>query len=464
MELQQTQTQKLSQQQLLSVELLRLSSLELESYVRELAQENPVIELEDSSSMSREEGGDKLLGRLNWLEDNDRQNWFYQRFSDEELDPLGRIGTSGGLEETLVSFLSRQLSRLKPEEDIRRLVEYLILCLDDDGYLRIPLEELSLQGGIPLERLTQALVVLKTLEPAGVGAANLSQCLELQLERIGETGPALAIVRDHLDLLARRHYRTIASQLEITVGQVEEALRTIRELDPRPGAVFQRIEQVHYPQPDLVVEEQEGCFTVRNARGERPPFRVSQYYRKLLSQSEDKEVRGYLTEKLRQAEHVLWAAQQRESTLLRCARVIVERQSGFFRSGPEALVPLRMTEVAQALELHESTVSRTVREKYIQCPQGLLPLNYFFSRSTGVGNRDGISATAAKKQLLRLIGGENKEKPLSDQQLCDRMVQEGCTISRRTVAKYREELGIPAAIGRRISPSQETRLGGAQDA
>ena len=143
MELQQTQTQKLSQRQLYSVELLRLSTLELEGYVRELAQENPLVELEEVSAQPQGEGKDDLLGRLRWLEDNDRQNWFYQKFSDEELDPLSRVGTSGGLEETLVSFLSRQLDRLRLEEGEARLVRYLIYCLDDDGYLRTPLAELS---------------------------------------------------------------------------------------------------------------------------------------------------------------------------------------------------------------------------------------------------------------------------------------------------------------------------------
>ena len=175
MELQQTQTQKLSQRQLYSVELLRLSTLELEAYVRDLAQENPLVELEETSPAPQAEDRGDLLGRLRWLEDNDRQNWFYQRFSDEELDPLARIGTGGGLEETLVSFLSRQLDRLKPEEETARLVRYLIYCLDDDGYLRTPLEELSRHGAIPLPGLERALSVLKTLEPAGVGAAELSE-------------------------------------------------------------------------------------------------------------------------------------------------------------------------------------------------------------------------------------------------------------------------------------------------
>lgn len=447
MELQQTQTQKLSQRQLYSVELLRLSTLELEAYVRELAQENPLVELEETDAPRQAEDRGDLLGRLRWLEDNDRQNWFYQQFSDEELDPLARIGTGGGLEETLVSFLSRQLDRLRPEEELARLVRYLIYCLDDDGYLRTPLAELSRHGAIPLPRLEEALELLKTLEPAGVGAAELSECLSLQLERIGETGPALAIVRDHLEALAKRHDRVIASRLNITPAQVEEARQIIRELDPRPGAVFQRTEQIFYTQPDLVVEERDGRLTVRSTRGERPPFRVSRYYQKLLGQTEDREVREYLTEKLRQAENVLWAAEQRGSTLLRCAQVIVERQEEFFRAGAEALLPLRMGEVAQELGLHESTVSRAVREKYLQCSWGLYPLSWFFTRSAGAG--ESLSGTAARRLLLRLIDGEDKGRPLSDQQLSEEMAREGCPISRRTVTKYREELGIPSAAGRK---------------
>lgn len=438
------QTQNLSQRQLYSVELLRLSAQELESYVRELAQENPLVELEEAPAPPRE-GQDELLSRLRWLEDNDRQNWFYQQFSDEELDPLSRIGTGGGLEETLVSFLSRQLDRLRPAEGTARLVRYLIYCLDDDGYLRTPLEELSRHGAIPLSGLKEALGILKTLEPAGVGAGELSECLALQLERIGETGPALDIVRDHLEALAKHHDRAIAAKLNITPAQVEQARRTIRELEPRPGAVFQRTEQVCYTQPDLTAEEEDGRWTVRSVRGERPLFRVSRYYRELLERTEDREVKEYLTDKLRQAENVLWAAEQRGSTLLRCAQVIVERQSEFFRSGPEALRPLGMGEVARELGLHESTVSRAVREKYLQCPRGLYPLSWFFTRSAGAG----VSGAAARKLLLRLLDGEDKAGPLSDRELSERMAREGCPISRRTVAKYREELGIPGASGRK---------------
>lgn len=441
------QTQELSQRQLYSEELLRLSTLELESYIRELAQENPLVELEEISSASQPEGEDDRLGRLRWLEDNDRQNWFYQQFSDEELDPLARIGTGGGLEETLVSFLSRQLDRLKLEEGRERLVRYLIYCLDDDGYLRTPLEELASHGAISLSRLEEARTVLQSLEPAGVGASELSQCLSLQLERIGETGPVLVIVREYLEALAEGRDRAIAAGLNITPAQVDEARQTIRELDPRPGSVFHRTEQIFYTQPDLAVEEREGRLTVRPIRGNRPPFRMSRYYQKLLGQTEDREAREYLAEKLRQAENVLWAAEQRRSTILRCAQAVVDRQSGFFRHGPKALRPLEMGEMARELGLDESTVNRAVREKYLQCARGVYPLSWFFSRSAGAG--EGLSDTAAHKLLLRLIDGENKAMPLSDQQLSEGMAREGCPISRQTVTKYREELGIPGASGRK---------------
>lgn len=438
---------KTDQRQLYNEELLRLSTLELESYIRELAQENPLVELEEIPSASRAEGEDDRLGRLRWLEDNDRQNWFYQQFTDEELDPLARVGTGGGLEETLVSFLFRQLDRLRFEQGHERLVRYLIYCLDDDGYLRTPLEELASHGAIPLPRLEQARAVLQSLEPAGVGASELSQCLSLQLERIGETGPALVIVREYLEDLAEGRDQDIADKLNITPAQVDEARRTIRELDPRPGSVFHRTEQVFYIQPDLAVEEQGDRLTVKSVRGNRPPFRMSRYYQKLLEQTEDQEAREYLAEKLCQAENMLWAAEQRESTILRCAQVVVERQSDFFRFGPEALRPMEIGEVARELGLDESTVSRAVREKYLQCARGLYPLSWFFSRSAGAG--EGLSGTAAHKLLLRLIDGEDKARPLSDQQLSEGMAREGCPISRQTVTQYREELGIPASPGRK---------------
>ena len=451
MELIQSQVQRLSQQQLQSVELLQMSAQELESYLRELSQENPVVELEEqpSAPVQTSTREDELLRRLRWLEDNDHQNRYYQHVDEEELDPLARASGTGGLEETLVRFLSRQLDRMELEEGLDRLVRYLAACLDESGYLRFSLEELSGQTGASPDRMKEALALLQSLEPAGVGAADLSQCLELQLLRIGEEGPALAIVRDHLEALAKRHYRAIAAALGITQEQVRQAEGVIRELEPRPGAIFDQPEQVAYIQPDVFVTEEEGRFVARTWGGERPPFRISAYYRDLLAQSGEREVREYLTGKLRQAEGVLWAIGQREHTLLRCAQSIAQHQQDFFRFGPQALAPLRMADVARELEIHESTVSRTIREKYLQCTRGVYPMSYFFSRSATADQSGAVGGTAARALLKQLLDQEDKSCPLSDQKLCEGMERQGCPISRRTVAKYREEMNIPGASGRK---------------
>ncbi|MGE4276997.1 MAG: RNA polymerase factor sigma-54 [Lawsonibacter sp.] len=452
MKLIQTQVQKLSQQQLQSVEMLQLSTLELEAYVRELALDNPLVEPEESFSVPENLPENELLCKLRWLEENDRQNRFYQHVGKEELDPLSLVGTEGGLEETLFRFLSRQIFRLNLSEDTAQIVRYLAACLDDNGYLRVPLEELSHNIGIPLSKLEECRSILYSLEPAGVGAKDLSQCLALQLNRIQVDGPPLSIVQNYLDLLAKRHYRAIAAQLGISVEEVEAAERTIQELDPRPGAVFQRAEQVQYILPDVFVTEESGRFVARTRRGERPIFHVNRYYLDLLSKSDDREVKEYLSSKLRQAENVLWAIGQRESTLQRCSQVIADCQSEFFRLGPRALLPLRMADVAQKLDVHESTISRTVREKYLQCVHGVYPMSFFFSRpATAEGTEGGLGGTAARTLLRHLIDTEDKAHPQSDQKLCEQMARENCPISRRTVAKYREEMNIPGASGRKRS-------------
>lgn len=446
MELLQTQSQQLNYQQMQGLKLLQMGSLELEQHLRELAQENPMVDLEPEATPREEDDG--LLSYLRWLEDNDHQNLYYSQMSEEELDPLSRVGTEGGLEETLFRFLSRQLYTMGLEEELADAVRYLASSLDERGYLAAPLPELAQSSPFSFPQLERALEILHSLEPAGVGAENLSQCLELQLLRIREEGPALTIVRSHLALLAKRHYASIASKMNISVEQVKAAEAIIRELDPRPGAVFERPEQIPYILPDIFVEETDGQYSARPRKPGRPPFQINGYYRRLLLQSQDQQVREYLKEKLLQAEGVLRAVDQRESTLLRCAQVIVDAQTEFFRRGPQALLPMRMADVAARLGLHESTVSRAVRDKYIQCHQGVYPMGYFFSRSAAAG-QPGVGGVAARLLLKQLIDQEDKNRPLSDQKLADLLAQACCPVSRRTVAKYRGEMNIPDLAGRR---------------
>ncbi len=445
MELLQKQVQQLDQRQIQRLEVLQMGALELREYLQELSQENPVVDLNDPAPPADTGREDLQLQHLRWLADNDRQNRYYQGLWEYEDDPIARIGVGGGLEETLPQFLSRQVDRMGLDGDTARTVSFLASCLDGDGYLRPPLDELAADSGIPLPLLERGAALLRTLEPAGVGADSLSQCLALQLERAGVDGPALAIVRDQLEPLARCRYRCIADRLGIPVDQVLSALKTIRELDPRPGAVFDQPGPAPYVYPDLFVVEENGRFTARARAGE-PAFQINGYYKELLASSGQPEVKDYLRKKVQAAQDVLGAIAQRRDTLLRCAQAIVDRQEDFFRRGEQALRPLRMADVADAVGIHESTVSRAVREKYLQCQRGVYPLGYFFSRGGAGGDMGGAAAKAA---LRRLIDGEDKAHPLSDQKLCEALAAEGCPISRRTVAKYRDELNLPGVSGRK---------------
>ena len=449
MKLQQNQIHHLSQQQFLGINVLQMSTLELTSYLRELAQENPVIELEEGEPAPESNQSEQLVDRLQWLENSDRQNRYYEHMDPEELEPVAQLSGAGGLEETLPQFLLQQLERQKLAKPLAQAVKTLIACLDKDGYFRYVPEDLAAELSLSLPCLLDALDVLRGLEPAGVGASSLSQCLALQLERIGQTGVVLDIVNNHLNELAKCHYHAIATKLGITEAEVLAAQQIIRELEPRPGASFQRPEQPLYVFPDIFVEEGDDGFVVRCPASERPTFQISSYYRELLAQSQDKEVRDYLETKLRQAKAVLLAIGQRKSTLERCARAIVDRQFPFFKNGPLFLSPLRMADLAQTLQIHESTVSRAVREKYLQCRWGVFPMSCFFSQATTVQGGSELSSSAARELLRQLIDQEDKAYPLSDQKLSEEMQGLGCPISRRIVAKYRDELNLPSTTGRR---------------
>lgn len=443
LELSLKQTLKLTPQMLQSMEVLQMSTQELAEYIQELVQTNPAAELAEPAAQGDE--SEELWRRLQSLADADHQNRQYLSPDRDELDPLARVGTDGGLEDTLALHLTRQLERSHASTLVLRGAQFLCACLDEDGYLRDALEDLSQASRLPLAALEQSLVLLQSLDPAGVGARDLSQCLELQLLRRGETGPALEIVRHHLERLGRKQYHAIAQQLGISQAQVLQAQSLIQQLDPRPGAPFASRGQTTYLIPDLIVTQEDGELVVSYPDSYLPGLRLSSYYGTLQKHSADPEVRQYLTDKIKQAQWAIQAVEQRRSTLLSCAQVIVGRQAGFFRPGGH-LAPLRLADVARELSIHESTVSRAIREKYLQCSRGIYPLSFFFSRE---GGSEGTSVHQIKDRLRQLVEQEDKRHPLSDQKLCEQLEAEGFLLSRRTVAKYRDELGLPSAAGRK---------------
>lgn len=450
------QTQTLSPQMMQSMEILQMGSQELLEYIQDQVQENPVLEMEEKYG----KGDDTavLQRKLEWLESTDAQNRYYhqQDTEDDEKDPISNYGTVDEREENLYLYVLSQLEVMDLEPELLPVGRFLVESLNQNGWLDESVEDLAEELGKPVEEVEKALAAVQSLEPAGVRARNLSECLVLQLQRRHEDSElAIRIARDYLDPLSKSRYGLIAKSLGVCQEEVRTACDLIRTLNPRPGGGFAARENLVYINPDLFVVNFPDHFELLTNDYFFPDLNISGYYCRMLKSTEDNEVKDYLMGKVRQAKWVVHSIEQRRSTLLRCAECILELQEEFFRRGPGHLKPMCLADIAQKVGVHESTVSRTVRDKYLQCASGVYPLSYFFSRSLGApaarpGTEENTSSPDFAKALLKkLIGGEDKHKPLSDQKLCERMAREGCELSRRTVAKYRDELGIPSTTGRK---------------
>lgn len=448
--LQLKQTQTLSPQMMQTMEILQMGSQELLEYIQETLQENPVLESEEQR-FSGEVGEDALLRRkLEWLASTDSQNRWYHREDARDLsDTLpGTVGADPE-EESLYGYLCAQIDFEALTPELAAAVEWVLRSLNGNGWLDEGEEELSRLAGTDRETARKAVELVQTLEPAGVGARTLSECLAVQLVRRGETGLPLTIVRDYLEEMGKDHYNRIAKETGAGREEIQAACRVIRSLNPRPGSGFAPREQVEYIVPDLVVEKTEAGFELVSNDSFFPTLKVSSYYHRLMKETEEEQVREYLSAKVRQAKWVLRSVEQRKRTLMACAGCILERQEDFFRRGPGHLRPMTLADVAQTLEVHESTVSRAVKDKYLQCGHGVFPLSYFFGRAIPASGGVSVSAEQAKRLLRELIEGEDKRKPLSDQKLVGLLEERGIAISRRTVAKYREEMGIASTSGRK---------------
>ena len=448
----QKQTQTLSPQMMQSMEILQMGSQELLEYIEEAVQENPV--LEPSESYNKLDEFSTLKRKLEWLESTDPQNRYYhQQDTEEDDDPLRNYGTVEDQEDNLYYYVLSQLRVLDLEPELLEAATFLVESLNQNGWLDEDVPTLAKALNRPEELVRRALEVVQSLEPAGVAARDLSECLRLQLVRRAPVNElAVRIVEDYLDPLAKSRYGLIARELKAAPEEVREACDLIRSLNPRPGTGFAARENLIYINPDIFVVNFPDHFELLTNDYFFPTLHISGYYTRLMKEeTDDEKLKDYLTGKVRQAKWVVRSIEQRRSTLMSCAECILEFQEAFFRKGPGHLVPLSLADVADRIGVHESTVSRAVKDKYIQCSMGVYPLSYFFSRSLG-GDRQGTDASspdAAKALLKKLINDEDKRKPLSDQKLCQMMTARGCPLSRRTVAKYRDELNIPSTTGRK---------------
>ena len=428
---------KLTPQLMQSMEVLQMTSQELLEYVGRMAEENPLLDQSDTPEREYE----ALRRQASWIDGGLGQRG---TFTHEDAAPL-EPGRADRELEGLAAFLRDQLARRRLERPLLALCRYLAELVDEDGYLAQEdvdsLEEMK----IPKKLIDQALETIQSLDPPGVGARSLSECLLLQLERKKGASPAaLEIAARFLPELGRKHYGAIAQKSGRSLEEVQAAAEEIAALEPHPGRAFQPEEPAVYVRPDIFVAELEGEWQVILNDYYLPRVSVNDYYVRLLKESDEEETRAYLRQKLQQAKWLLDSLERRGGTLRRCAQAILEAQRPFFAGETAALAPMTLSALAQSLELHPSTVSRAVRGKYLQCRQGTYPLRYFCSLPVS-----GTSRQAVKQRLLALIRGEDPARPLSDARLAALLEAEGVHVARRTVAKYRMELGLGSSTARK---------------
>ncbi len=441
----------------LAITLLQYSNLELQNYIQEELLRNPVLELCESESTAEEEPREE-----EFVEDD--FPW-EEYFRDLDHGPAGgpaepsggdwgnfpTMDSYAGEPDTMVEELLGQLRLLSLPSRQYRIASYLIGNLDHNGYLRSDPDELAAAIGATPEELGAALRVVQGLEPAGIGSRNLQECLLLQLAGLKNPSPLVVeIVKQFLPATADRRYRHIAAQLGCSIKEVQGAVDFIRTLNPKPGSLFGGTQETRYIVPDINVEKVEDRYVVVVNDSLTPLLRISSYYQQLFRGGDgDEELSSYVKGNLDKALWLLRSIEQRRLTLYRVAQQIVEIQQPFLEHGIRKLKPLTLKDVAEVVGVHESTVSRATANKYMQTPRGLFPLSFFFS--SGLSGRDGedYSSHSIKSYLRELIDQEDPQTPLSDQQLTDHLKEKGVTISRRTVAKYRDELSIPASYRRR---------------
>lgn len=344
-----------------------------------------------------------------------------------------------------------QVSELDVTDYYKSICNYIIENIDSRGYLDIPIEALAEELRINKAKVEEAVKTLQSLDPAGIGAANLRECLKIQIQRKGIQDLCLyKIVEDYLELLAENKFNIIARELDIDVQTAQEYGDIIRSLNPKPSSGFFTGEEVKYIVPDAYIKkiDKEYFIVMNDELG--PKLTINGVYKEILKSDSDKEAVDYVKDKLNSAMFLIKSIEHRKTTIYKVLEKIIELQKEYFDRGEEYLKPMTLKEIADSLEMHESTVSRAIRDKFILTDRGTIKIKDLFTTGISSGNYgEEVSTNIIKNSIKELIDGEDRKNPLSDQGLCDVLNNKGMNISRRTVAKYREEMGIKSSKGRK---------------
>ena len=453
------QTQSLSMQQVLAPQLqqslviLQAPMLELRNIVQQELQTNPVLEeeapepsAEDHDNQQNDDFKEEFdqLAKLDeeWREYMSQNSGYNARSEDEE-ERRQFFFDSIANQETLQQHLIGQINSAELKAGDQRLAELIIGNIDDNGFLQTTPEEMNANTGVPTADLRRIVDVVQTFHPPGVGALDLRDCLLIQLRRAGkENTLEFLIISKYLDELGKRRFPEIARRLGVTVDQIQQAAYAIATLDPKPGAIFAP-DPNNYVLPDVTVEKIGDNWTVMLNGEQIPHLRISNTYKDLMAQNgSGGDVKDYIREKIRSGKFLIKSIHQRQQTISNIANQIVGRQEEFLEKGTAFLRPLTMVQIAEAVGVHETTVSRAISGKYMSTPQGVFEMRYFFTPGYQTASGESMSNTSVKDAILDLIKGEAAINPLSDKDIVSILSERGIPIARRTVAKYRNELNI----------------------
>ena len=477
LDLRQSQSLVMTPQLQQAIKLLALSNLEIETFIGEALESNPLLEAgevgrengepDELPEASREDASSDTLIAAGQGED-DRPLDIAAETLDRDRDTGdGEWGSAGSqsigaegpsIEErgagavSLAEYLDAQVGPAAGDVREEFLVRYLIGQIDDAGYLTMSEDEVARELGVPVPEVERALAVVHSFDPAGVGARNLSECLALQAREADRYDPCMARLIDNLDLIAKGAFEQLRRMCDVDDEDFADMLAELRTYDPRPGLQFGSSEGTAVIPDVLIEQDQSAGWRISLNEATLPRLVVNRdYYLELRHGSTDKESRAWLQERLGDANWLIKALDQRQKTILKVSAEIVKQQDGFFRRGVSDLKPLTLRTVAEAIEMHESTVSRVTSNKYLHCDRGTFELKYFFTSGVGADadGEGGASSEAVKARIKGLTDAEDPQKILSDDKLVELLKTEGFDLARRTVAKYREAMGIGSSVQRR---------------
>ncbi|EPV1242348.1 RNA polymerase factor sigma-54 [Escherichia coli] len=453
-----------------AIRLLQLSTLELQQELQQALESNPLLEQIDTHEEidTRETQDSETLDTADALEQKEMPE---ELPLDASWDTIYTAGTPSGTSgdyiddelpvyqgettQTLQDYLMWQVELTPFSDTDRAIATSIVDAVDDTGYLTVPLEDILESMGdeeIDIDEVEAVLKRIQRFDPVGVAAKDLRDCLLIQLSQFDKTTPwleeARLIISDHLDLLANHDFRTLMRVTRLKEDVLKEAVNLIQSLDPRPGQSIQTGEP-EYVIPDVLVRKHNGHWKVELNSDSIPRLQINQHYASMCNNARNDGDSQFIRSNLQDAKWLIKSLESRNDTLLRVSRCIVEQQQAFFEQGEEYMKPMVLADIAQAVEMHESTISRVTTQKYLHSPRGIFELKYFFSSHVNTEGGGEASSTAIRALVKKLIAAENPAKPLSDSKLTSLLSEQGIMVARRTVAKYRESLSIPPSNQRK---------------